>query len=77
MWLEILPGSTIIDHLARSCVAVATNDSTTPCLAAALTVAGQWRNYTAFPSILAIAIVGLRGFWRRAAHYGMKAIFMS
>ncbi len=25
--------------------------------AAALTVAGQWRNFTAFPSILAIAIM--------------------
>jgi hypothetical protein len=27
-------------------------------LAGALTVAGQWRSFTAFPSILAIAVVG-------------------
>jgi hypothetical protein len=26
--------------------------------AGALTVAGQWRNFTAFPNILAIAVVG-------------------
>jgi hypothetical protein len=27
-------------------------------MAGALTVAGQWRSFTAFPSILAIAVVG-------------------
>jgi hypothetical protein len=27
-------------------------------LAGALTVAGQWRSFTAFPSILAIAVMG-------------------
>ena len=31
--------------------------NTTGIEAGALTVAGQWRNFTAFPSILAIAVV--------------------
>jgi hypothetical protein len=34
------------------CLGVTTNSE-----ARALTVAGQWRNFTAFPSILAIALV--------------------
>jgi len=33
----------------------------------ALTVAGQWRNFTAFPSILAIAVVELHCFKLQAA----------
>jgi hypothetical protein len=33
--------------------------NTTDTEAGALTVAGQWRNFTAFPSILAIAVVNL------------------
>jgi hypothetical protein len=48
---------------------------TTAIEASALTVAGQWRSFTAFPSILAITVV------RYAARYGssgdgMKQTFM-
>jgi hypothetical protein len=48
---------------------------TTSIEASALTVAGQWRSFTAFPSILAITVV------RYAARYGssgdgMKQTFM-
>jgi hypothetical protein len=32
--------------------------------AEALTVAGQWRSFTAFPSILAIAVIGLTALLR-------------
>jgi hypothetical protein len=33
----------------------------------ALTVAGQWRNFTAFPSILTIAVVAFRALRGRIA----------
>jgi hypothetical protein len=38
----------------------------------ALTVAGQWRNLTAFPSILAIAVVELHCFKLEAASISWK-----
>ena len=39
--------------------------------AGALTVAGQWRSFTAFPSILAIAVVG-DAARRMSGHYAME-----
>jgi hypothetical protein len=44
--------------------------------AGALTVAGQWRLYTALPDILAIAVVR-NAAHRRAAANDMKFAFMS
>jgi hypothetical protein len=41
----------------------------------ALTVAGQWRSFTAFPSILAIAVVSCAAFCK-GSRYGMKQISM-
>jgi hypothetical protein len=48
---------------------------TTGLRAGALTVAGQWRIFTAFPNILAIAVVNVAVPWRNS-RYIMKAIFM-
>jgi hypothetical protein len=36
--------------------------------AGAFTVAGQWRNFTAFPCILAIAVVDGRSFEQQERH---------
>jgi hypothetical protein len=44
--------------------------------AGALTVAGQWRNFTAFPSILAIAMVSLATA-QCSSIYAMEAISMT
>jgi len=41
----------------------------------ALTVAGQWRSFTAFPSILAIAVVGCAALCQ-GSRYGMEQISM-
>jgi hypothetical protein len=41
--------------------------------AGALTVAGQWRSFTAFPSILAIAVVGWAALCRDS-RYDMEEI---
>jgi len=41
--------------------------------AGALTVAGQWRSFTAFPSILAIAVMGCAA-QRRSSSYAMERI---
>jgi hypothetical protein len=51
-----------------------------PCLynglrAGALTVAGQWRSFTAFPSILAIAVVGCAAVFE-GSRYAMEQISM-
>jgi len=47
-------------------ILLCSNVTTTRREADALTVAGQWRNFTAFPSILAIAVVGCAGAWAAA-----------
>jgi hypothetical protein len=47
----------------------------TGCWAGALTVAGQWRNFTAFPSILAIAEMSCAAHCR-GSRYGMEEISM-
>jgi hypothetical protein len=43
--------------------------------AGALTVAGQWRSFTAFPSILAIAVVSCAAFCEDS-RYSMEQISM-
>ena len=43
--------------------------------AGALTVAGQWRSFTAFPSILAIAVLGCAALFEDS-RYGMEEISM-
>jgi hypothetical protein len=45
------------------------NPNTTDTQRGALTVAGQWRNFTAFPSILAIAVVNYAALeWQPLRH---------
>jgi hypothetical protein len=45
-------------------------------LAVALTVAGQWRNFTAFPNILAFAVVKFAALYS-GSHYAMEQISMT
>jgi hypothetical protein len=49
---------------------------TTAVEAGALTVAGQWRTFTAFPSILTIAVMRYAARYRGSSD-GMKQTFMS
>ena len=42
-------------------------------LAGALTVAGQWRSFTAFPNILAIAVVGHAAL-KSSSRYAMEDV---
>jgi hypothetical protein len=44
--------------------------NTTGGVAGALTVAGQWRSFTAFPSILAIAVVNCAALEGAAERHG-------
>jgi len=44
-------------------------------IAGALTVAGQWRNFTAFPNILAIAVVNCATS-ERSGSDGMELVSM-
>jgi hypothetical protein len=53
-WLQGIPRSAEKPWL-NSCPHPTTQKTVTE--AGALTVAGQWRNFTAFPSILAITVV--------------------
>ena len=47
-----------------------TNPNTTDTEEGALTVAGQWRNFTAFPNILAIAVVNYAALEEQPLRHG-------